>query len=343
MEIYSFPHLDQLMDHNQERRRNTELWERVQEEVVNVVKEMVADDIEDEQIQRMMGIIDTNSISFTSTRDGVMGRALYPLLSVANHSCVANCRLTVNSEDFSVVLRAKRKIEEGEELTINYSHPIYGVPKRKQLISSKWFFTCRCPRCCDVTEFGTNVSALKCSHCREGLILPNTPETDSLWQCRFCSNPFELEVICEIVKKIEDELYDVLEMNPTVKALEAFVRKNAKDLHTKHYLNLIAQRNIINLLTRESNITREVAKKVIRLGKAFKSTLTPLDCGYSEWMGFALKKINMAQLELLKLDLNEKKINKNAYAEESETIWKSMREVEKCEVLCTPLKFSGKL
>ena len=82
------------MDHNQERRRNTELWERLQEEVVNVVKEMVADDIEDEQIQRIMGIIDTNSISFTSTRDGVMGRALYPLLSVANHSCVANCRLT---------------------------------------------------------------------------------------------------------------------------------------------------------------------------------------------------------------------------------------------------------
>ena len=67
--------------------------------------------------------------------------------------------------------------------------------------------------------------------------------SDSLWQCRFCSNPFELEVICEIVKKIEDELYDVLEMNPTVKALEAFVRKNSKDLHTKHYLNLIGMIN----------------------------------------------------------------------------------------------------
>ena len=35
-------------------------------------------------------------------------------------------------------------------------------------------------------------------------------------------------------------------------------------------LSISAQRNIINLLTRESNITREVAKKVIRLGKSFK-------------------------------------------------------------------------
>ena len=32
----------------------------------------------------------------------------------------------------------------------------------------------RCPRCSDVTEFGTFTSALKCSHCREGLILPES-------------------------------------------------------------------------------------------------------------------------------------------------------------------------
>ena len=61
----------------------------------------------------------------------------------------------------------------------------------------------------------------------------------------------------------------------------------------------------------------------------------------------------MAQLELLKIDLQvslilvlmilklkfshqEKKINKNAYAEESENIWKAMKDVEKCEELCKP-------
>ena len=76
-------------------------------------------------------------------------------------------------------------------------------------------------------------------------------------------------------------------MNPTVKDLEGFIKKNSKDLHSKHFLNLIgreevltrlhtisifctAQRNIINILTRESNITRDMAKKVIKLGKSFK-------------------------------------------------------------------------
>ena len=54
-----------------------------------------------------------------------------------------NISVLVNTDEFSVVLRAKRKIEEGEEITINYSHPIYGVPKRKQHISAKWFFSCK--------------------------------------------------------------------------------------------------------------------------------------------------------------------------------------------------------
>ena len=80
------------MDHGEERRRDSELWQRVQEDVVNVVKEMVEDDIDDELIHRLTGIMDSNSVSFTSARDGVMGRALYPLLAVANHSCVANSR-----------------------------------------------------------------------------------------------------------------------------------------------------------------------------------------------------------------------------------------------------------
>jgi len=37
----------------------------------------------------------------------------------------------------------------------------------------------------------------------------------------------------------------------------------------------------------------------------------------------------------------EKKINKNAFAEESETIWKAMKEVDKCEELCKSVKYAN--
>ena len=78
----------------------------------------------------------------------------------------------MNPADFTVVVKAKREILEGEEITINYIPPVYGQPKRKQELASEWYFTCRCARCSDISEFGTFVSAVKCSNCREGLILP---------------------------------------------------------------------------------------------------------------------------------------------------------------------------
>ena len=80
--------------------------------------------------------------------------------------------VSVNPDDFSVVLRARKSILEGEEITISYVPPVYGLPKRKLYLASDWYFDCSCSRCSDVTEFGTFVSALKCSSCSEGLILP---------------------------------------------------------------------------------------------------------------------------------------------------------------------------
>ena len=46
-------------------------------------------------------------------------------------------------------------------------------------------------------------------------------------------------MIQELVEKLEDQLHDISEHNPTVKAYETFIRKNSKDLHLKHYLNLL--------------------------------------------------------------------------------------------------------
>ena len=67
-----------------------------------------------------------------------------------------------------------------------------------------------------------------------------------------------------------------------------------------------------------------------------QTTLLPLDPGYSGWLGATLEIMNKAQLQILKLDLQEKKINKNQFAEESEAVWQSMREVEQCNILINP-------
>lgn len=335
--------IDLLMDHEEERRRNSEEWEMFQSEVVDVVRN-VRPDVDDALVHKLIGILNTNSVSFSFKKDARKGRVLYPRLSLASHSCVANARYTVNPEDFSVVLRARKRIEEGEEITIHYVSPMQGLLKRKQSIEEEWYFKCRCPRCCDVTEFGTYFSAMKCSHCHEGLILPETAAEDSLWRCRFCSNPFEANFIGNLVSELEDELQSLISNSKTtVKNLEDFIRNNSKDLHTKHYLNLMGQRQILQLLANDTTVSREKAKKTIRLCKSFQLIMSRVDPGLSEWGGFISHLRNKAQLEILKMDFQEKKVNKNSFIEECEVVWDKMKEVGECEVLCTPVKYCGEL
>ena len=80
------------MDHSEERKANEEAWTKSQQEVVDIIKELLEEDIDDEEIHRLMGILQINSLHFSSSRDGVTGQALYPLLSLVNHSCLANSR-----------------------------------------------------------------------------------------------------------------------------------------------------------------------------------------------------------------------------------------------------------
>jgi hypothetical protein len=47
-------------------------------------------------------------------------------------------------------------------------------------------FTCKCPRCCDPTELGTFLSAMKCldGDCTDGYLLPSDSlDPDSDWIC----------------------------------------------------------------------------------------------------------------------------------------------------------------
>ena len=48
------------------------------------------------------------------------------------------------------------------------------------------------------------------------------------------------------VSELEDELQTLIRSSKTtVKNLEDFIKNNAKDLHTKHYLNLMGKLKII--------------------------------------------------------------------------------------------------
>ena len=77
--------------------------------------------------------------------------------------------------------------------------------------------------------------------------------------------------------------------------------------------------------------------------------MSRLDPGLSKWKGSVLRCHNVAQLSLLKIELEvscyfsgtfsnsnfqENKIDRNEFAVKSEQVWRSMKEVDQCSLLC---------
>ena len=82
-----------------------------------------------------------------------------------------------------------------------------GNIRRREDIQRYWFFDCKCDRCSDPTEFGTNMSAVLCFKCKRGYLLPTlSTEKRSDWICDKCCTLTKFELVDELITSIEDEV-----------------------------------------------------------------------------------------------------------------------------------------
>ena len=84
------------MDHEEDRRCEVSEWKMFQRDVVDVLKKQI--DVEDDLIHHMIGLLSINCVGVNFRAEKIEGRALYPLLSIVCHSCVANARYSGNNE-----------------------------------------------------------------------------------------------------------------------------------------------------------------------------------------------------------------------------------------------------
>ena len=76
------------------------------------------DYVSQDDVKWAFGVLQTNSIGLPT------GRALYPIVSIMNHSCVPNMTaLTIPGE--AIAFRANRHMETNEEFTIRNSTTIH--------------------------------------------------------------------------------------------------------------------------------------------------------------------------------------------------------------------------
>lgn len=87
----SYEKLNLLMDHNDVRIEQKSSWNAYQSHVVAFLRNDLQLELSEDEINRHIGIIRTNSIE-TKNENGEKCRSLYANLSLLSHSCFTNAR-----------------------------------------------------------------------------------------------------------------------------------------------------------------------------------------------------------------------------------------------------------
>lgn len=176
------------------------------------------------------------------------------------HDCVPNTHHAISMmDDHKMIVRSSIPIRKGEMITTSYADQLYGTRERRGFLKETKYFDCLCKRCHDPTEFATYISAVKCTGCSTGYLLPkdsisempiewtctntsedranNNTDTKSAnggGQCRKSMKDEQVQVILRKVKKDIDEVSRSTAGSP-VSRLERLLKKySGKVVHPNH-------------------------------------------------------------------------------------------------------------
>jgi len=318
--------LNYLMDHNEDRKQDVELWNTYQTHVNKFLKSCDPS-FNDEDMDRAVGLLWTNA--FACSNGG--GQAVFPTFSFMSHSCHPNCAHSVFPNK-TLALQAKVKIQAGEEFTISYISTLQGSIKRRMKLHDKWYFDCKCARCMDPTELGSFTSAHICKVCNspDAYIVTTEVENSSApWKCAKCGlltpaaelNAKETEIALEI-QKIE---------NNSIAGFEEFHETTETLLHTNHYLNIMLKRHLVGLYsTVLTQLETEDLERVKKYCEQVDSVYQIIDPGYQKERGSILRSLCEVSKILAKKYLNEKKETEDQFSERVKKCIDLFQESQKC-------------
>jgi len=310
--------LCKLMDHNQDRfaadKDSFAMFRLITDFFLNELK---LDFVTKEEIYHIIGVLLTNG--FENEHDDVQGRAIYPHLSLASHSCKANLRHAVKP-GHQVALQAQVPIPEGTELSIRYTHVLQGHLKRRKQISDAWFFSCSCVRCSDPTELGSFASAVICPHCQDGKILPlDSLSYHSMWRCEKCQKETDPKYIIDLEEKLEAEIDDIEYMD--IDGYRTLLEKYKPLLPATHYQMVIIKRYMFSIYGSQPGLmlhelTETQLEDKAKFCRSFIRYLSKIDPGYSQYLGLSTIELSRIQLEIARKKSSVGQIGKDELVRE---------------------------
>ncbi|XP_059080640.1 SET domain-containing protein SmydA-8-like isoform X1 [Tigriopus californicus] len=225
----------QLESHTQERLRSGRLEK--DKVLLKMVRQFFKIDVEaygDHEILDLLGILFVNTHEVPVT--AVPVQALYLNGSLIEHNCTSNASKHFDKNG-TLQIRAAIHIRKGDHIAIMYSDPMWGTVNRQQHLFETKFFQCRCSRCLDPFELGTNFSSLRCPNCpaqSQGFLVAQDPMNSlAPWHCAQCGNQEPADYVNAVIRSIGEELVQLEKDNP--EACLMFIKKHSQNLHRNHF------------------------------------------------------------------------------------------------------------
>lgn len=275
-----------------------------------------------EYIHRICGIIDTNALEIR-LEEGTELLALYGNTCLIEHSCMPNTKHTFNlstkdrNDLYKITIKAIVPITKSEHIATMYSHALWGTQARRQHLKDTKYFSCKCIRCSDPSEMGTNLSAMKClgdgnKEC-DGIHLPKDPLDDETeWACSKCNAKVSNCQVEMIISQMGEEVENVLMMGGTITMLENLLCRLSIFLHPNHYHLYSIKHSLVQLYGRQPGyVSEEILNKKIRICKDLIEITSIIDPGNARLSLYS----SVLQHELhLALVMKSKKDNKELEA-----------------------------
>ncbi|KOC59662.1 Protein msta, isoform A, partial [Habropoda laboriosa] len=210
------------------------------EEALNIIRFIKrffkTDDIEEEEIIKIIGILQVNGHEVPLTDPPYV--AVYELASLLEHNCRANCSKSFTDQG-GLIIHAATPIAKGDHISICYTDALWGVVNRRHHLLETKFFECTCRRCDDPTEFGTMFNAIKCNqtHCLD-FMLPETflDQEQRDYKCRTCKSTVSYEEVEKMLEKIGIHLLSMKKND--LMASKEFLHSYVDTLHPFHFYNI---------------------------------------------------------------------------------------------------------
>ncbi|XP_034111151.1 SET domain-containing protein SmydA-8 [Drosophila albomicans] len=185
----------------------------------------------EEEIMRTVGALQINGHEVPTSDPPHV--AVFYTASFTENSCLPNLAKSFNKNG-DCVLWAPQAIKKNAHLSICYSDAVWGTADRQRHLMQTKLFKCICDRCKDITELGTNYSAIKCEdrNC-SGILLPSKADDwNASWRCLECQKQVQKKYVDGILERAGQ---DIQNMEKNEENILKYLKHYEKWLPSYHY------------------------------------------------------------------------------------------------------------